>query len=72
VSEENVERVIQFSSQSEETYTPCEPCIGDVDYDCVEGITKETGNEALSSSLAAVSLIILVHGAVSLLEQAQI
>jgi hypothetical protein len=33
--------------------------LGDVDYDCVE----ETGNEALSSSLGAVSSVILVHGA---------
>jgi hypothetical protein len=28
----------------------------------VEAVAKETGNEALSSSLGAVSLIILVHG----------
>jgi hypothetical protein len=28
----------------------------------VKGVAKETGNEALSSSLGAVSSIILVHG----------
>jgi hypothetical protein len=32
----------------------------------VEGVAKETGNEALSPSLCAVSLIILVHGVLSL------
>jgi hypothetical protein len=29
---------------------------------CVEGVAKETGNEALSSSLSAAFSIILVHG----------
>jgi hypothetical protein len=31
----------------------------------VEGVAKETGNEALSSSLGAVSSIILAHGVLS-------
>jgi hypothetical protein len=57
VSEETVERVRQSSLRA-----PCESWIGDVDDDCVEGAAKETGNEALSSSLGAVSSIILVRG----------
>jgi hypothetical protein len=52
-----------FSSQSEEICAPCEPCIEDVEYDCVEGVAKETGYEALSSPLVAVSSLILVHAA---------
>jgi hypothetical protein len=50
-----------FSSQSEEICALCESWTGDVDYDYVEGVAKETGNEALSSSLGAVSSIIWVH-----------
>jgi hypothetical protein len=34
---------------------------GYVDSDCVEGVAKETENEALSSTLGAGSSIILVH-----------
>jgi hypothetical protein len=55
---ESVERV----RQSEEICAPCESWIGDGDHDCVEDVAKGTGNEALSSSLVAVSSIILVHG----------
>jgi hypothetical protein len=50
-----------FSSQSEEICALCESRIGDVDYDRVEGVAKETGNEALSSSHGAVSSSILLH-----------
>jgi hypothetical protein len=31
-------------------------------YDCVDGVAKETKNEALSSSLGTVSSVILIHG----------
>jgi hypothetical protein len=51
-----------FSSQSEEVCAPFESWIGDVDYDCVEGVAEETGNEALSSSLGAVSSFMLRQG----------
>jgi hypothetical protein len=54
---ESVERV----RQSEEICAPFESWIGDGDHDCVEGVAKGTGNEALSSSLVAVSSIILVQ-----------
>jgi hypothetical protein len=46
-----------FSFQ--EFCAPRESWIGDVDYDCMEGVARETGNEALSSSLRAISSVIL-------------